>query len=98
MKRILLNISFIAALVMMVSSCVDPDPDYKDFPSKDVDFTYAVAPSADGQVQYGQDWFPTSSSPTLPTSRAILLGTSATVQHQQRRILCTNSKKPVHIR
>ena len=57
MKRILLNISFIAALVMMVSSCVDPDPDYKDFPSKDVDFTYAVAPSADGQVQYGQDYY-----------------------------------------
>ena len=42
---------------MMVSSCVDPDPDYKDFPSKDVDFTYAVAPSADGQVQYGQDYY-----------------------------------------
>ena len=91
MKRILLNISFIAALVMMVSSCVDPDPDYKDFPSKDVDFTYAVAPSADGQV-------PTFSSPTPPTSRAILLGTSATVQHQQRRILCISSRKPVHIR
>ena len=57
MKKILLNISFIAALVMMVSSCVDPDPDYKDFPSKDVDFTYAVAPSADGQVEYGMDYY-----------------------------------------
>lgn len=57
MKRILLNISFIAALVMMVSSCVDPEPDYKDFPSKDVDFTYAVAAGADGQVEYGSDYY-----------------------------------------
>ena len=57
MKRILLNISFVAALVMMVSSCVDPDPDYKDFPSKDVDFTYAVAPGDDGQVEYAMDYY-----------------------------------------
>ena len=57
MKRFLLNISFIAALAVMVSSCVDADPDYKDFPSKDVDFTYSVAANESGEVEYGMDFY-----------------------------------------
>lgn len=57
MKNLLRNISLIAASVWMLSSCVEADPDYQDFPSKDVDFTYAVAPGEDGDVEYGLDYY-----------------------------------------
>ncbi len=36
-----IGLFFVAALAL--SSCVDKDPDYKTFPSADVDFTYSVA-------------------------------------------------------
>ncbi len=43
MKKLIRNISLVATLVMMLVSCVEKDPEYTTFPSKDVDFTYAVA-------------------------------------------------------
>ena len=33
---------FIAILALVASACVESEPDYKNFPSKDVDFTFAV--------------------------------------------------------
>ena len=43
MKNILKSISVFAVMaVAALSSCVEKEPDYTDFPSKDVDFTYAV--------------------------------------------------------
>lgn len=43
--------------MMGVASCVEANPDYQDFPSKDVDFTYAVAPGEDGEVEFGIDFY-----------------------------------------
>ena len=41
--KLLRNIGFLIALVALFASCVENDPEYVDFPSKDVDFIYAVA-------------------------------------------------------
>lgn len=68
MKRILLNISFIAALLVGMSACVEADPEYTDFPSKDVDFTYAVAPNDKGEVEYGIDYYVVSTIQFTNTS------------------------------
>lgn len=68
MKRILLNISFIAALLVGMSACVEADPEYTDFPSKDVDFTYAVAPNSEGDVEYGIDYYVVSTIQFTNTS------------------------------
>ena len=68
MKKFLLNISFIAALATMAVSCVDPEPEYKDFPSKDVDFSYAVAPNANGEVEYALDYYVVSTIQFTNTS------------------------------
>lgn len=68
MKRILLNISFIATLLFGVSACVEADPDYTDFPSKDVDFTYAVAPNGEGEVEFGIDYYVVSTIQFTNTS------------------------------
>ena len=41
--KLLRNIGLIATLVVLFTSCFEKDPEYVDFPSKDVDFIYAVA-------------------------------------------------------
>ena len=41
--KLLRNIGLIATLVVLFASCFEKDPEYVDFPSKDVDFIYAVA-------------------------------------------------------
>lgn len=52
----------------MLSACVENDPDYKDFPSKDVDFTYSVAPNADGEIEYALDYYVVSTIQFTNTS------------------------------
>ena len=40
--KILKNISLFAMLVFAMVACVEKTPDYGNFPTKDVDFTYNV--------------------------------------------------------
>jgi len=68
MKRILLNLSFIATLLLGVSACVEADPEYTDFPSKDVDFSYAVAPNSAGEVEFAIDYYVVSTIQFTNTS------------------------------
>ena len=68
MKRLLRNISFIAVILAGLSACTEAEPEYTDFPSKDVDFTYAVAPNADGVVEYALDYYVVSTIQFTNTS------------------------------
>lgn len=43
MMKYIKNISLLALLFVMLVGCVEKTPDYSNFPSKDVDFTYGVA-------------------------------------------------------
>lgn len=40
--KIVKNLSLLAATMLMMVACVDKEPDYGNFPAKDVDFTYQV--------------------------------------------------------
>ena len=68
MKKLLRNISFVAVLLAGLSACTEADPEYTDFPSKDVDFIYSVAPNADGNVEYALDYYVVSTIQFTNTS------------------------------
>ncbi len=68
MKKLLRNISFIAVLLAGLSACTEADPEYTDFPSKDVDFSYSVAPNPDGEVEYALDYYVVSTIQFTNTS------------------------------
>ncbi len=68
MKKLLRNISFIAVLLVGLSACTEADPEYTDFPSKDVDFIYAVAPNSDGEIEYALDYYVVSTIQFTNTS------------------------------
>ena len=68
MKKLLRNISFIAVLLVGLSACTEADPEYTDFPSKDVDFIYSVAPNSDGEVEYALDYYVVSTIQFTNTS------------------------------
>ncbi len=68
MKNLLKNISFIGALMVIFASCTEADPDYTTFSSKDVDFTYAVAPNAEGKIEYALDYYVVSTIQFTNTS------------------------------
>ena len=40
--QVLRNIGIIALMTLMLAACVEKEPDYGNFPGKDVDFTYNV--------------------------------------------------------
>lgn len=42
---------------LALTACVESDPDYKDLPSKDVDFTYSIAPTSSGEIEYPIDYY-----------------------------------------
>lgn len=46
------NFVLLAIMMLAVTSCVDKEPNYGNFPSKDVDFTYQV----DGD-EYALDFY-----------------------------------------
>lgn len=68
MKKLLRNISFVAVLLTGLSACTEADPEYTDFPSKDVDFIYSVAPNSDGEVEYALDYYVVSTIQFTNTS------------------------------
>lgn len=68
MKKLLRNISFIAVLLAGLSACTEAEPEYTDFPSKDVDFTYSVAANPDGEVEYALDYYVVSTIQFTNTS------------------------------
>ena len=68
MKKLLRNISFIAVILAGLSACTEADPEYTDFPSKDVDFSYSVAPNPDGEVEYALDYYVVSTIQFTNTS------------------------------
>lgn len=68
MKKLLRNISFIGVLMVMVASCTEAEPDYTTFPSKDVDFIYAVAPNSNGELEYALDYYVVSTIQFTNTS------------------------------
>ena len=57
------KIVFLAAMAIMVMSCVDKTPDYGNFASKDVDFTYRV-----DDDRYGLDFYVVSTVEFTNTS------------------------------
>lgn len=68
MKKLLKNICLFGALLFAFSSCVESEPEYTDFPSKDVDFKYSVAPNAEGVVEYALDYYVVSTIQFTNTS------------------------------
>lgn len=68
MKKLLKNICLFSALLFAFSSCVESDPEYTDFPSKDVDFRYSVAPNAEGEVEFALDYYVVSTIQFTNTS------------------------------
>ncbi len=68
MKKMLKHISCVALLLSFLASCVENTPEYKNFPSKDVDFSYAVAPSASGEIEYAVDFYVVSTIQFTNTS------------------------------
>ncbi len=57
------KIAFILVMVMMAVSCIDKTPDYDNFPTKDVDFTYRV-----DDDRYGLDFYVVSTIEFTNTS------------------------------
>lgn len=68
MKKLLKNICLFSAMLFAFSSCVESEPEYTDFPSKDVDFKYSVAPNADGVIEYALDYYVVSTVQFTNTS------------------------------
>lgn len=68
MKKLLKNICLFSALLFAFSSCVESEPEYKDFPSKDVDFKYSVAPNAEGEIEFALDYYVVSTIQFTNTS------------------------------
>ncbi|MEG1916029.1 MAG: PKD domain-containing protein, partial [Muribaculaceae bacterium] len=61
--KLIKNIGFLAVMMLAMVACVDKTPDYGNFPTKDVDFTYAV----DGD-QYKLDFYVVSTFKFTNTS------------------------------
>ncbi len=57
------KIAFIFMMVLMAVSCIDKTPDYGNFPTKDVDFTYRV-----DDARYGLDFYVVSTVEFTNTS------------------------------
>ena len=78
------KIAFIIMMAMFAVSCIDKTPDYDNFATKDVDFTYRVDDSPIGWTMtamvWTSMWYRQWSLPTLLPSRAKCDGISATVQ------------------
>lgn len=68
MKKLLKNICLFSALLFAFSSCVESEPEYTDFPSKDVDFKYSVAPNEAGEVEFALDYYVVSTIQFTNTS------------------------------
>lgn len=68
MKKLIKNICLLATLVLAATSCVENDPEYTTFPSKDVDFKYCVAANEEGVVEYALDYYVVSTIQFTNTS------------------------------
>ena len=61
--KMIKNFVLLAIMMLAVTSCVDKEPNYGNFPSKDVDFTYQV----DGD-EYALDFYVVSTVQFTNTS------------------------------